>query len=560
MDFEFEIVDELSQGEQTNTHEVSIKSESGNQSEERSGNALLDELEAKWEEFLTNVDNQTASMIKLLETTKARLIDKNKQAYTRLFNDISRASSTSSMSVYKEKCRTKISTIRFRMGNYDSDKLKELLDNQNQVLPKKSNEIAKWPSNDNSKWPSKSNQTSMWPSNDEGPNIKRQRADLPKETEWSTMPVSFDVSSLAAPFIAGPDKIDQLGEPFGKELTGFNIVDMAGTDKILKANLFKSFGEFQTPMGVELMKDEVIICNLNNNQVQFCDLDGGINLSITKVEWKNLNRPANATVLLDGRILISDDSGVNIYNGEGDFTRKLTLPESGHIYGIIPVRENNGMLGVFVQTVSKAYKVYFFNRDLETFVRDVTIKLPKEPSPMIRFTECLGNTIYLSDMSYDHNVIWIVDLDGNVRSVAGVGGKGNQKGQFVQAAGVTADNCGNFLAICSKTARIMAFTKTGEFMCEVQFPDGVVDRPSDLSLNDDGLLAITSLKGKVHLMKLERGDMSQDWPTRTKFDFNMSRGNSRSGSRSGGVNKRAFRGRPFRGGRGRGERGRHVEH
>lgn len=29
---------------------------------------------------------------------------------------------------------------------------------------------------------------------------------------------------------------------------------MAGTDKILKANLFKSFGEFQTPMGVELMK------------------------------------------------------------------------------------------------------------------------------------------------------------------------------------------------------------------------------------------------------------------------------------------------------------------
>ena len=35
-------------------------------------------------------------------------------------------------------------------------------------------------------------------------------------------------------------------------------------------------------------------------------------------------------------------------------------------------------------------------------------------------------------------------------------------------------------------------------MCEVQFPDGVVDRPSDLSLNDDGLLAITSLKGKVN--------------------------------------------------------------
>ena len=34
-------------------------------------------------------------------------------------------------------------------------------------------------------------------------------------------------------------------------------------------------------------------------------------------------------------------------------------------------------------------------------------------------------------------------------------------------------------------------------MCEVQFPDGVIERPSDLSLNDDGILAVTSLRGQV---------------------------------------------------------------
>ena len=40
---------------------------------------------------------------------------------------------------------------------------------------------------------------------------------------------------------------------------------------------------------------------------------------------------------------------------------------------------------------------------------------------MIRFSCCLGNSIYLSDMSFDNNCIWICDLDGNVRKVAGVG-------------------------------------------------------------------------------------------------------------------------------------------
>ena len=51
----------------------------------------------------------------------------------------------------------------------------------------------------------------------------------------------------------------------------------------------------------------------------------------------------------------------------------------------------------------------------------VDVKLPSENKPMIRFAGCLGNTIYLSDMSFDNNVIWICDLDGNIRHVAGTG-------------------------------------------------------------------------------------------------------------------------------------------
>ena len=70
-------------------------------------------------------------------------------------------------------------------------------------------------------------------------------------------------------------------------------------------------------------------------------------------------------------------------------------------------------------------------------------------------------------------------------------------GQFVQAAGLTVDNSGNFLAICSKSGRVMGFRANGEFIGDVKFESGPVERPSDISINDDGLIAITSLKGQV---------------------------------------------------------------
>ena len=43
----------------------------------------------------------------------------------------------------------------------------------------------------------------------------------------------------------------------------------------------------------------------------------------------------------------------------------------------------------------------------------------------------------------------------------------------------------------------MAFKADGEFICEIQFESGPVERPTDISINDDGVLAVTSMKGQV---------------------------------------------------------------
>ena len=54
----------------------------------------------------------------------------------------------------------------------------------------------------------------------------------------------------------------------------------------------------------------------------------------------------------------------------------------------------------------------------------------------------------------------------------------------------------------------MAFTSGGDFICDVKFESGAVERPSDISINDDGVIAITSLKGQVSFSFFE-----------TKFNF-----------------------------------------
>ena len=119
-------------------------------------------------------------------------------------------------------------------------------------------------------------------------------------------------------------------------------------------------------MGVDLMKDEVIVCNLNRNEVIFQNLEGEVNLTINKTKSGELKCPSNATILLDGRIIICDQIGVHVYHGDGDYEKQLQFPDNLDrisVYGLLPVRADNGMLGIFIQTRDKKYKMLYFDRN-----------------------------------------------------------------------------------------------------------------------------------------------------------------------------------------------------
>jgi len=354
--------------------------------------------------------------------------------------------------------------------------------------------------------------------------------------------------SAAEPVYGRP--ISQLGDPFGKELTIFNFEDIFRNGQgAIQAKYVRAFGEFKMPMGVEIMSDEILVCNMNNGSVEFVDFEGGEALVIPTGEGggpRQFKEPSVATVTLqhedtETMVLVADKTGCHAYDGSGSFLKTIRPKSGGTIYGIVPARVDRGTIVLIVETKDKEYVFEHWDKELNRCKNSHRVDLPYQGEKYtIRFSTGLGNTILLSDMNKINQGIWNCDIYGKVREK--IGGHGEGESQFIQAAGLAFDNHGNFLAICSKTSRISAFRADGSFMCDLQFPEGAIQRPSDLSVNDDGKMAVVSLTGQCFLFDLMKGDKSQNFPTR--------------GPRpQGGYSFRGGRGRGRGGGRGRGHGG-----
>merc|ERR1712131_384940 len=83
--------------------------------------------------------------------------------------------------------------------------------------------------------------------------IKRPRENRDKDLRTTNNGFSRFESADAEPLIAGANSIDKLGQPFGKELTGFNIADLAAKKGAIGATFMKKFGSFDCPMGCDIM-------------------------------------------------------------------------------------------------------------------------------------------------------------------------------------------------------------------------------------------------------------------------------------------------------------------
>jgi len=361
--------------------------------------------------------------------------------------------------------------------------------------------------------------------------------------------------------------LQSLGSPFGKELTNFNFEEVfQNGNGAIQAKYVRAFGEYKMPMGIEMMADEVVICNMNNGTVEFVDFEGETTLTLPNPDGgqgpRQFDQPSVATVTLalpdgtaglsgDTMILVGDKKGLHIYNGDGDFIKSKRPKCGGTIYGVVPLRVDGGVIQLVCQD-GESYVFERWDKDANQCLNSYRVDLPAGEKYTIRFSSGFGNTILLSDMNKTNQGIWNADIHGRIRRKIGEYGEGDD--QFIQAAGVCFDNKGNFLAICSKTSRIKAFRADGSFMCDLQFPEGAIQRPSDLAVNDDGKMAVVGLPGQCFLFDILRGDKNADFPTRGPrpaggYSFRGGRGRGRGRGRGDFRGGRGGRG-GFRGGRG----------
>ena len=71
---------------------------------------------------------------------------------------------------------------------------------------------------------------------------------------------------------------------------------------------------------------------------------------------------------------------------------------------------------------------------------------------------------------------------------------------------------------------------------QLQFPEGAIQRPSDLAVNDDGKMAVVGLPGQCFLFDILKGDKAADYPTRgprppNGYSFRGGRGRGRGRGR-----------------------------
>lgn len=68
------------------------------------------------------------------------------------------------------------------------------------------------------------------------------------------------------------------------------------------AKYVRAFGEYKMPMGIEMMADEVVICNMNNGTVEFVDFEGETTLTLPNPDGgqgpRQFDQPSVATVTL----------------------------------------------------------------------------------------------------------------------------------------------------------------------------------------------------------------------------------------------------------------------
>merc|ERR1719295_1631048 len=180
--------------------------------------------------------------------------------------------------------------------------------------------------------------------------------------------------------------------------------------------------------------------------------------------------PSAMVTLPDGRFVVRDNDGLQMFDEEGSFLRTvvpkgvlgmcfgLATDGRGHIYTINTNRRGE----TECMTKKGETDILIISAESGQIVEQIQLVdvISDNKNSKCYFLHCDGINLFISDLGL--NVVYIMSLgSGTVRSF---GQTGNKIGQFKDVAGIAADSEGNILVVDAGNHRIQVFNGKRQFL------------------------------------------------------------------------------------------------
>ena len=272
-----------------------------------------------------------------------------------------------------------------------------------------------------------------------------------------------------------------------------NYVDPS--NKMLQCHLEMKIRGVKRPIGVTVLPNQSVVVSSSGdtNEVNIYAPNGECikRVSPTASGGRDFKRPSDMVTLPDGRFLVRDDLGIQMFDDSGEYIKSIGDGVLGRCFGLA----TNGKGRLF--TINTNYKGNKGNMtekgETDIFVFDVAsgelkkrielaevIPAARKRDSKCRFLAYKRSRLHIVDLGL--NCVYVYNINTNISRFFGSSGRG--VGEFGDPAGIALDSQGNMIVADARNHRLQLFSKKREPLGVVKL-DASLKRPSGVVFDDD---------------------------------------------------------------------------
>lgn len=337
----------------------------------------------------------------------------------------------------------------------------------------------------------------------------RERSRSPNDTEEKDTGDDDDGNKLANDvcrmIISADDTMDEAASG-GRDSATKSVVNVADymvsfmnyvdpSSKTLQCRLEMKIRGVKRPIGVTVLPNQSVVVSSSGdtNEVNIYAPNGECTKRVSPTDsgGRDFKRPSDMVTLPDGRFLVRDDLGIQMFDDSGEYIKSIGDGVLGRCFGLA----TNGKGRLF--TINTNYRGEKGNMtekgETDIFVFDVEsgeLKKRIELADMIpaerkreskcRFLAYKRSRLHIADLGL--NCVYVYNMNTNISRFFGKSGRGI--GEFGDPAGIALDSQGNMIVADARNHRLQLFSKKREPLGVVKL-DAALKRPSGVVFDDD---------------------------------------------------------------------------